>query len=159
MEKMLDQILQELKKLNHKVDKIEAEQQIMKSDLQSVKTEQKSMKADMQSMKTEMQSMKADMLSMKEEQQFMKADMQSIKSRQQTMKDLLISQGDHIHQLIQIVGATNSRMNELANDVRQIKEDMVELKEVQQKQEKILERLAIRSISQEADIAELRRIK
>ena len=38
-------------------------------------------------------------------------------------------------------------------------QEVKEIKLTQQNQEKILERLAVRSISHEADIAELRRIK
>ncbi len=74
--------------------------------------------------------------------------------------------GDHIQQLIQIVGSTNARLEELTIYVHRIQDDTTSLKEnqktimsIQQDQQKILERLSFRSISQEADIAELRRIK
>lgn len=89
----------------------------------------------------------------------MKAEMQSMKAEQLTMKDILISHSDHIHQLIQIAGATNARVEELADDVEQLKKDMSELRGSQLKQERILERLAIRSIALETVLADLRRIK
>lgn len=85
----------------------------------------------------EQKSVKADLQSVKNEQQSMRADLQSI-------KDMLTSQGEHVQQLIQITGATNAHLN----DIRKTQIDNV----------KVLELLSIRSISQEADIAELRRI-
>lgn len=78
----------------------------------------------------------------------------SVRSLEGTVKNLEAmqrSQGEHIQQLIQIVGTTNAKVEELTEEVRQ-------MNKVQQEQQKILERLSIRSISQEADIAELRRI-
>ncbi|MCD9021645.1 hypothetical protein [Cohnella silvisoli] len=104
-----------------------------------------------------------------------------------TMEALQNSQGEHIQQLIQIVGATNAKLEELTEDVQQVKDELSIVKEdvqqvkddlsivkedvnilktnqqtilnIQQEQQKILERLSVRSISHEADIAELRRIK
>lgn len=70
-----------------------------------------------------------------------------------------LSQGEHMGQLIQIVGTANMKLQELSEEVHQIKDDVGMLKSIQQEQQKILDRLAVRSISQEADIAELRRIK
>lgn len=62
------------------------------------------------------------------------------------------SQGDILHQLIKIVGAPNPYIKELADEVTTIKD-------LQLESMKILERLSIRSISHEADIAELRRAR
>jgi chromosome segregation ATPase len=62
------------------------------------------------------------------------------------------SHGELLHQLIKIVGTTNSHLEELSEGISNVRETQLE-------HEKILERLSLRSISQEADIAELRRIK
>ncbi len=105
----------------------------------------------------------------------------------------LNSEGEHIRQLIHIVGATNAKLEELTEEVHQVKEDVAILKDdvsflkqdvtilkddvfilkqdssqlksgqqtlldIQKEQQKILERLSVRSISHEADIAELRKI-
>ena len=59
---------------------------------------------------------------------------------------------DMLGQLIKMVGANNA-------EVKDIKENQKTVMQIQQDQQKILERLSIRSISQEADIAEIRRIK
>ncbi|QGQ95629.1 hypothetical protein EHS13_12415 [Paenibacillus psychroresistens] len=71
-----------------------------------------------------------------------------------------------ISTLIQIVGTTNSKVEELQTDISLLKTDVSLLldnqktiMQLQQDQQKILERLSIRSISHEADIAEIRRIK
>jgi hypothetical protein len=61
--------------------------------------------------------------------------------------------------LIQIVGTTNSKVEELQADVSLLLNNQKTIMQLQQDQQKILERLSIRSISQEADIAEIRRIK
>lgn len=76
-----------------------------------------------------------------------------------TIKQEQLRQGDHIHQLIKIVGTTNSQLSEVKNDIEILKENQQTVIAIQQDQQKILERLSVRSISQEADIAELRRIK
>ncbi|MEK4732837.1 hypothetical protein [Paenibacillus sp. FSL L8-0641] len=76
------------------------------------------------------------------------------------------SHGQHLQQIIQIVGTTNSKVEELTeavdtltNDVTSLKDNQQTMLQIQHEQQKILERLSVRSISQEADIAELRRIK
>lgn len=68
-------------------------------------------------------------------------------------------QGDHLHQLIKIVGTTNAHLEELTGNLTDVKNDISEIKNTQQNQERVLERLSLRSISQEADINDLRRIK
>jgi hypothetical protein len=64
-----------------------------------------------------------------------------------------------ISTLIQIVGTTNSKVEELQTDVSLLLDNQKTIMQLQQDQQKILERLSIRSISHEADIAEIRRIK
>jgi hypothetical protein len=64
-----------------------------------------------------------------------------------------------ISTLIQIVGTTNSKVEELQADVSLLLNNQKTIMQLQQDQQKILERLSIRSISHEADIAEIRRIK
>jgi chromosome segregation ATPase len=64
-----------------------------------------------------------------------------------------------ISTLIQIVGTTHSKVEELQTDVSLLLDNQKTIMQMQQDQQKILERLSIRSISHEADIAEIRRIK
>lgn len=78
----------------------------------------------------------------------------------------LNSHGEHIQQLIHIVAATNTKVEELTDHMNQVREDVSVFKtnqqtvlQTQQEHEKILERLSIRSVAHEADIAELRRAK
>jgi chromosome segregation ATPase len=91
--------------------------------------------------------------------------------------ELMFSRLDHhenmIVSLIKSVATNNTHLVELQadmdivkDDVHYIKGDVTILKEnqqimlqMQQEQQKILERLSFRSITHEADIAELRRIK
>lgn len=75
------------------------------------------------------------------------------------MKEILISHGELLHQLIQIVGTTNARLKEVTDDVKQIKQDVSEIKTAQLERQRVLERLSLRSITHDVEIEELRRIK
>lgn len=75
------------------------------------------------------------------------------------MKKILISHGELLHQLIQIVGTTNARLKEVTDDVKQIKQDVSEIKTAQLERQRVLERLSLRSITHDVEIEELRRIK
>ena len=66
---------------------------------------------------------------------------------------------DLLQQLIHITGNINTRVIRLEDEVATIKANQATMLGIQQDQQKILERLSVRSISHEADIAELRRIK
>ncbi|MFB9275275.1 hypothetical protein [Cohnella cellulosilytica] len=59
----------------------------------------------------------------------------------------------------QAVLEANNSINQLNDDVQILKDNQQTVINIQQEQQKILERLSVRSISHEADIAELRRIK
>lgn len=144
-EQLLQQILQ-------KLDNIEVEQKSMKSDMQS-------MKSDMQWMKSEMQSMKSDMQSMKSEIQCMKSDILSLKETHKLMQIQL-------NETNTIVRAIRDRQDEqLAKsdapsvDVHKLQDELIFLKEGQERHERILERLSLRSIEHEAEISGLRRAK
>lgn len=75
------------------------------------------------------------------------------------MKKILISHGELLHQLIQIVGTTNARLKEVTDDIKQIKQDVSEIKTAQLERQRVLERLSLRSITHDVEIEELRRIK
>jgi hypothetical protein len=75
------------------------------------------------------------------------------------LKEILISHGELLHQLIQIVGTTNARLKEVTDDVKQIKQDVSEIKTAQLERQRVLERLSLRSITHDVEIEELRRIK
>jgi len=53
----------------------------------------------------------------------------------------------------------SGNVNKIIGEIELIKKEIKRLADIQARQEKILERLAIRSIEHEADIEELRRIK
>jgi hypothetical protein len=89
-----------------------------------------------------------------------------ILSKMESMEKRFDRNDEMISTLIQIVGTTNSKLEELQTDVSLLQTDVSLLidnqktiMQMQQDQQKILERLSIRSISHEADIAEIRRIK
>jgi chromosome segregation ATPase len=157
MEKILHQVLEELKSLNTKVDGIDKKVDRLEVEQQALKTEQQSMKQELHSLKVEQQSIKQELHSLKVEQQSMKQELHSLKVEQQSMKDMLISQGDHIHQLIQVVGATNMKIKMLVEDVKQLKEDVSEIKAIQLDHQQVLNYLSYRSVLHEISINELRK--
>jgi len=101
------------------------------------------------------------------------ARLDKMDARMDKMESVQQSHGDLLHQLIRSVGATNAKLSEtntrvdaidqkldrLTADVDTLKENQQTVIAMQQDHQKILERLAIRSVAHEADIAELRRIK
>jgi peptidoglycan hydrolase CwlO-like protein len=57
------------------------------------------------------------------------------------------------------ITSVSENINYIQGDIQHIKKDIKRLADIQARQEKILERLALRSIEQEADIEELRKIR
>ncbi len=99
-------------------------------------------------------------------------ELQGVKENQNRHEEM-------ISQLMQIVGATNGKVtglqqdvvsltqdvSELKQDVSELKQDVSELKQTterieqrQKKQDQILDTLSVRSIEQESEIKELRKV-
>jgi hypothetical protein len=78
--------------------------------------------------------------------------LKSLQSDVTSIKASQLQQGDMLAQLISIVGSTNQKVTGMQADI-------VELKEGQTRQDKILESLALRSLEQETDLRELKRAK
>lgn len=143
MEQILQQILGEVQNLNKRFDNLEADVQIMKIDQQAMKT-------DLQVVKEKQLAMEVDLKDVKEKQLTMEVDLKAVKEKQLTMEKMLTSQGDHLHQLIKILGNTNG-------DLQEVKEDVQEVKKLQRKQEVVLESLSIKTVEQDAEIRSLRK--
>jgi hypothetical protein len=76
----------------------------------------------------------------------------AIESVQKQQGNMLTQQGDMLTQLISIVASTNQKVSDLQSDISSLKEGQL-------RQDKILESLAMRSLEQETDIRDLKRIK
>ena len=145
-------------------------QQIL-SELKSVKTDVESMKADFQGMKADFQGMKTDIEGMKTDIEGMKTDIKGIKQEQQLMKIQLDENTQMIRAIYDRQEETDARQEALTMDVHKLHGEVTAIKEEQAlysdilqklaegqaRQEKILERLSVRSIEQEADILAVRR--
>lgn len=137
-EQLLHQILQ-------KLDHIESEQQSLRSDMQSMKSDMQSMKSDIQSMKSDMQSMKSDILGLKETQGLMQTQLQetneivrAIRNRQEE---------------------TDAKLDALSMDVHKLHGEVASIKLNQDRLEKIVEKLSVRSLEQESEIRDIRLAK
>ena len=82
----------------------------------------------------------------------MKADISDMKAEMSGMKEMIAQNQQMTADLIRIVGNTNAIVEELRKDV-------IEMKEIQTQQGKVLETLAYHSMEHEADIKALRRIR
>jgi chromosome segregation ATPase len=101
--------------------------------------------AHMEQMKMDIAHLQGDVKQLKEDVALLKGDVAVLK------EDVAVLKAD--------VAVLKEDVAVLKEDVAVLKRDVSSLKEGQARQDKILERLSIRSIEQEADIAELRRIK
>ncbi|PWA12061.1 hypothetical protein DCC39_07970 [Pueribacillus theae] len=80
------------------------------------------------------------------------SELKNIKSEQERHSDLL-------HQLIKTVGATNTKLESTESNVHRLHDELSSLKQGQERQDKILESLAMRSLEQETELRDLKRIK
>ncbi len=130
-EQLLHQILQ-------KLDHIEAEQTSMKSDMHT-------MKSDMQTMKLDMQTMQADIFGLKETQELMQVQLGETNAIVRAIRDRQ--------------DETDAKLDALSMDVHKVHGELSSVKSTQDRHEKILDKLATRSIEQEADIHQLKLAK
>lgn len=186
-EKLLQQILHELKEikveqqgmktelqeLKVEVHEIKVEQQEMKAEVQEIKVEQQEMRAEVQEIKVEQQEMRTGVQAIKVEQQGMRTELQEVKAEQRLMSAKLDENIQITHAIFDRQEETDAKLGALTMDVHKIHGEITSIKEEQTlhssilqqlaagqaRQEKILERLSFRSIEHESDIAELRRAK
>jgi hypothetical protein len=59
-------------------------------------------------------------------------------------------------QLIKMVGTNNAKLDDMAADLKETKEAVTRIESNQERQDRILEMLSVRSIEQEANIKRLR---
>lgn len=130
-------------------------EQLLREILQKVSNieiEQGSMKSDMQTMKSDMETIKSEM-------QTMKADIQSVKGTQELMQTQLNQTNAIVRAIRDRQDETDAKLDALSMDVHKLRGDFVRLQEGQERHEKVLEKLSLRSIEQETDISALRRAK
>ncbi|KEF40255.1 hypothetical protein M670_00277 [Schinkia azotoformans MEV2011] len=105
---------------------------------------------------------------MTNEQMFEKlmTEIKDIKETQNLMQSQLKETNEIVHAIRDRQEETDAKLDSLSMDINKIHGVVTEHTEIiqklvksQERQEKILERLSLRSIEQEQDIAELRRIK
>lgn len=80
------------------------------------------------------------------------SELKNIKSEQERHGDLL-------HQLIKTVGASNTKLESTESNVQKLHAELSSLKQGQERQDKILESLAMRSLEQETELRDLKRVK
>lgn len=114
-------------------------------ELKGIRESQQVMQNEIKSMQTEIKSMKSEIKDFKESQYLMQTQLnetneivRAIRHRQEE---------------------TDAKLDALSMDVHKLHGEVLSLKDGQERQERILETLIIRSVEQEADIRDLKRIK
>ncbi|GIP51579.1 hypothetical protein [Paenibacillus vini] len=113
--------------------------------LDHIEAEQSSMKVDMNSMKSDMQTMKSDILGLKETQELMQVQLGETNAIVRAIRDRQ--------------DETDAKLDALSMDVHKLHGELTSVKATQDRHEKILDKLATRSIEQEADIHQLKLAK
>jgi len=151
-EKIAGQILEELKGIRES-------QQVMQNEIIDIKDSQ-------QAMQTEIKSMQADIMGIKDSQQSMQTDIKSMKSEIKDIKEsqhLMQTQLKETNEIVRAIRhrqeETDAKLDALSMDVYKLHGEVLSLKDGQERQERILETLIIRSVEQEADIRDLKRTK
>jgi len=156
-EKLLNEILTELKDvksgyetMKETLNGVKSDQDYMKKTLDDVKSEQKSLKETQNEMKLEQASMK-------ETQNEMKLEQASMKETQKLMQTQLKETNEMVHAIHHRQEETDANLEALSANVQYMMGDIKELKEGQKKQDKTLEGLSRRSVDHETDIHSLKR--
>lgn len=144
-EQIVGQILGELKGIRES-------QQVMQNEIKSMQVEIKSMQADIMGIKDSQQSMQTEMKSMKSE-------IKDIKESQHLMQTQLNETNEIVRAIRHRQEEMKTKLDALSMDVYRLHGEVLSLKDGQERQERILEKLSLRSIEQEAEIRDLKRIK
>jgi chromosome segregation ATPase len=131
----------------------------MEAILNQILVELKIVKADVGNLKTDIQEVKTDIGYLKADMQEVKTDIGNLKSDMQIVKLRQDESFQFIHAIRHNQELTNAKIEGLAMDVHSIHGVLTALKDGQERQDRILESLAMRSLEQETDIRELKRIK
>ena len=104
--------------------------------------------------------------SIQDDVQGVKDEIQGVKGEIQVVKKDLCQMKSQLHENTELTKAIHYRQEEidakvenLAMDVHKLRGELTSLKEGQARQDKILESLALRSLEQETDLRDLKRIK
>lgn len=124
--------------------------------LQPIKEDIQSLKTDIAALKTDVHELKVDVAVLKTDVEVLKTDMHKLKTDVQVLES---GQGE-LHQLTRAIydrqEETDARMESLTMDVHKATGSVTSLKQGQERHEKILGSLALRSLEQETDLRELK---
>lgn len=96
---------------------------------------------------------------MQTEMKSMKSEIKDIKESQHLMQTQLNKTNEIVRAIRHRQEETNTKLDALSMDVYRLHGEVLSLKDGQERQERILEKLSLRSIEQEAEIRDLKRIK
>jgi len=138
MEHILREILGEVKEIRIDISELKSDVSLLKSDVSVLKSDVSMLKSDVSVIKSDVSMLneKVDILEGKSDEQ----------------RDLLLALEHRTEE-------NTAQLHSLAENINYIKGDLKKGFDNQKKQEKLLERLSLRSIEHEADIAHLRPVR
>jgi len=165
-EQLLQQILNELKEMK-------ADQKAMRQDVELVKSQLKETRQDVELINSQLNELRSDQKETQQDVELIKSQLNELKSDQkETRQDiaLLKSQIKENTALIRAIRdrqeETDAKLEALTMDVHKLNGFVTEhagkldhIVKSQERQDKILESLALRSLEQESELRELKRIK
>lgn len=107
-----------------------------------------------------------ELRSVKEMQQTMQGTQEAMQGRMDAMQETQELMQIQLKETNQIVSAilnrqdeTDAKLDSMAMDIHKLRGDVTELKEGQERQDRILELLSVRSLDQETQLSALKRVK
>ncbi|SDZ31106.1 hypothetical protein SAMN05421736_109146 [Evansella caseinilytica] len=116
------------------------------------------LKEALEPLKEEMQVIKSDVQGLKDDVHTLKSDVQGLKDDVQTLK----AGQDELNHMVRAIHdrqeETDAKLEALTMDTHKVRGELSSQKQGQERQDKILASLALRSLEQETELRELKRI-
>ncbi|MEK3935032.1 hypothetical protein MKY41_06885 [Sporosarcina sp. FSL W7-1349] len=155
---MLETVIQEaLQPIREDIQVMKGDIQVMKGDIQSMKEDIQSMKDDIKSLKKDVEILKSDVCTLKNDVETLKSDVGTLKSDIETLKSGQAELNDIVRVIRDRQDETDAKLESMHMDLHKVIGETAALKQGQERQDKILESLALRSLEQETELRHLKR--
>ncbi|MFZ3590945.1 hypothetical protein ACOI1C_17230, partial [Bacillus sp. DJP31] len=138
----------------------------MKQDINGMKQDISGMKQDISGMKQDISGMQQDISGMQQDISRMQNDIHMLDTRQfelnqmvSSIRDNQLAQREGHDSLVHDVAEMKGEIKSIDKKLENVSSTLDQLVESQERKDKILESLSLRSLEQETDIRELKRIK
>ena len=120
MEKILSQILGELKALRDGQDKLNSDVSALKTDVSALKTDVSTLKTDVSTLKTDVSALKTDVSALKTDVSALKTDVSTLKTDVQEVKRLSSAIFDQTADLSEFKTSTTESLGRIEKELNEI---------------------------------------